>query len=129
MKIDAVNISDFGLSVLTATDYFDFPARKQILDEPEFTENDIKLKSNEFTVQLFGKWNTLTGLRASLNMLDFQLKSSVKHTIEIPENNIPELTDVVFKDGYSVDYMESNWVMIAKITLKVTVTNLINHLE
>ena len=129
MKIDSVNISDFGLSVLTGKDYLDFPARKPILEEPEFTENDIKLKSSDFTIELYGKWYTLTGLQTSLNGLQLQIMTSVKHTIEIPEYNIPEIDEVVFKNGYSVDFLESNGVMMAKITIKVTVTNLIGRLE
>lgn len=123
MTIDAVDISNFGLSVLTVKDYLNFPQRKDVLNEPEFTDNDLKLKPWDFTIELGGRWNNLTGMQADLNSLQTQLKSTVKHTIVIPEKSIPATADIVFKNGYQVNSMESNGVMIAKITLKATVTN------
>lgn len=123
MIIDTVNISDFGLSVLTIKDYLNFPARKAVLKEPEFTESDIKLKPWDFTIELHGRWNVLSGLQTSLNGFQALLKSVAKHTIEIPEHSIPETSDIVFKNGYSVDYLESNGVLLAKISIKATVIN------
>lgn len=123
MIIDTVNISTYNLTVLTVKDYLTLPARKEVLDEPEFDANDIKLQAWDFTIELGGKWNTLTGMNTSLTSFKTLLEGNVKHTIEIPEYSIPETTDIVFKSGFQVDFLESNGVMIGKLTIKATVTN------
>jgi|GEM_PF-3739803 hypothetical protein len=119
MIIDGVNINVYGLILLKATGFLDFPKRKDILDVQKFTTNDAKYDSAKGTIVLFGDWATPAELEIGLNNLQALINSSVKHTIELDEYNLPAFSEATFKDGYKVQVIRT----VAEITMKITVAN------
>jgi len=124
MTVDLINISSYGLRLLEVKDYIDLPKRKDILEVPEFTANDIKTESLSFTIELYGKWNSVLDRETALSGFDTLVKSAVQHSMEITEYNIPAFSGGVFADGYKVDFWDASGKSAAKITAKITVANL-----
>lgn len=124
MTIDSTNINTYGLQLLTVKDYLNLPKRKDILTVPRFTENDIKTESLSFSIELYGKWNSVTDRETALAGFSSMIKSAVQHSMEISEYNIPAFSGAVFADGFKVDFWDASGKSAAKITAKITVANL-----
>lgn len=117
MTIDGANITTYGLTLLSATNYLNRPARKKILKEPEFLAADIKLEPKYINVVLYGHYADEAAMESNLsNFKDF-LGTEVIHSIAIPEYNISEFG--VFADGANVINIREN----ARVELKITVTD------
>lgn len=136
MIIDNVDISYYGLQLLTVKDFLDLPRRKEILSVPAFTANDIQTESLSFKIELYGKWKSteteeneeiiivpsFENMEIALNGFGTLITSTLKHFIEIPEYGF-NVEDAVFPDGYSVEFWEIGKLSSAKITAKITLNN------
>ncbi|WP_372776804.1 hypothetical protein [Mangrovibacterium sp.] len=120
MIIDGTDITTLGLVLLKADDgLFSLPARKDVLDSPEFEENDIKHKSASFNISIFGDFNSILEMEAALNGFKSLVTASVQHTLEFDEYDLPAFPGAVFANGYSVEVIRT----IVKITAKITVAD------
>ena len=118
MTIDTINISTFGMKVLTQEGYFDLPARKKILNEQGNGERDIFFVGKDCTVTLLGRYANAASLVSNLNDLETLIKSDLKHAIVLIGHGI-NFTGV-FDKGFEVTSF--NGGKIAKIVMQITIT-------
>ncbi|HPH47277.1 MAG: hypothetical protein BWX87_00646 [Bacteroidetes bacterium ADurb.Bin123] len=88
MKISGTDISEYGLRLLKLTDYYNLPARKQILGIPAFGDNDIKYEPRRAVVTLFGKYKDQDDLATAVNGFRRLMQSNTQHDIVIGGRNV-----------------------------------------
>jgi ribulose 1,5-bisphosphate synthetase/thiazole synthase len=81
MTVDGTNISTYGMVILSMDGYFTQPARKKLLTEQLFEENDIKFDPQEIKVSLFGDYSAAPStLIANFEAFKTKITSALKHT-------------------------------------------------
>jgi len=118
MTIDTINISTFGLKVLTQEGYFDLPARKKILIEQGNAERDIRFAGKDCTVTLLGRYANVSALVSNLNALETLIKLDLKHAIVLIGHGL-NFTGV-FNQGFEVT--SYNGGRIAKVTMQINIS-------
>ena len=118
MTIDTINISTYGLKLLTLEGYYNLSARKKILTEPGTEAKDIVFSGKETTVTLLGKYADVAGLLSNINAFETLLKSQLKHEIVLIGHGL-NFTGV-FDKGYEV--VSYNGGRIIKVIIPITIT-------
>ena len=115
MTISETDISTYGLRLLKVSGHTDMPARKKILQEPAFTENDLKYEERKISFRLLGKYDSQDEMAENVSDFMALLQGSVQH--EIVESNRNLDFTGVFADGFEA-VVRRNTV---DINLKVTI--------
>lgn len=117
MIVDGINISTYGLRLVTVKDHLSSPARKKILQSPAMTLNDIKMEERQFTVVLFGEFASRSQVAGAVILMYALFTPVAIHIVSIPEHGIGE--SVVCKEGIKVE----TYGAAVTLTIKMTVTD------
>lgn len=115
MTIDGINISTFGLALSYLGDHLNQPARKIILQEPEFETKDIVFDSKEPVITLVGIFPTKEDLLTGIEGLKNLIKSELIHAFNISEHGLN--FNGVVADGMIMTVVQT----MAKVYFKVTI--------
>jgi hypothetical protein len=115
MTIGGVNISTYGLQLLSVTDWQNQPARKKVLQEPVFAANDLSYEAGYLNVELFGHFTTEATMAIYLENLKDKIQSAFSHAIVIAEYGIS--VTGVFAEGVNFEQVRNN----VKVKMKITI--------
>lgn len=120
MTIDGTNISTYGLELIKLDNYYTKPARKEILADPKFDENDIKFKEREPVITLFGTYASNAILKTNIDNFYTKIKSSISHNYILLGHELS--FSGVIKEGIKVEQIGSE--ASVKLTFKITINEL-----
>lgn len=92
MTIDGINISTYGLRLLSMQDYYTLPAQKKILERTKSgypqSGYTFKYESKQCTITLYGEYTTLAIMLININLFKTKIKTVLEHTFNLIGHNL-----------------------------------------
>lgn len=115
-SIGGVALSTYGLRLMKLDNHLSLPPYKNILTEHSLPENMRFLNEKEFTVRMFGEYQTKELLGQNMELFKAKVKSGVVLSWDFPDHGFTK--NCVAKNGAQI----TPYGTCVEITIKLTVT-------